>query len=325
MARLKSTTTQNGDKIFNEKEACRRPWIVGESKWVLAAGTILFLSWKFNEVREFAFRLPVSDLVDTAVDWMVINLAPVFELIKIVTAFFLNNFEQFMLWLPWWAVLMLSFLIALRLSGKKAAITCGTGLALIFLLGLWDLSMATLALTATAVLLSNLIGIPLGILSAKSNRIEKLLRPLMDLMQTMPAFVYLIPALMFFGIGRVPGVMACVVYGLPPAVRLTNLGIRQVPADIVEAARSFGTTEMQLLIKIQLPLALPSIMAGVNQTIMLSLGMVVLAAMIAAGGLGKEVLLALGQVEIGRGFVAGISIVILAIILDRITQSMTAK
>ncbi|WP_319523984.1 proline/glycine betaine ABC transporter permease [uncultured Desulfosarcina sp.] len=290
-----------------------------------AVGAILLLSWMFNDLRDFSLKIPVGDLVDIAVDWMVVNLAPVFELIKIVTAFFLNSFEQFLLWLPWWAVLMLSSLISLRLSGRKAAMTCGFGLALIFLLGLWDLSMATLALTATAVLLSNLIGIPLGIMAAKSNRIEKILRPVMDLMQTMPAFVYLIPALMFFGIGRVPGVMACVVYGLPPAVRLTNLGIRQVPADIVEAARSFGTTEMQLLVKIQLPLALPSIMAGVNQTIMLSLGMVVLAAMIAAGGLGKEVLLALGQVEIGRGFVAGISIVILAIILDRITQAMTSK
>jgi glycine betaine/proline transport system permease protein len=152
-----------------------------------------------------------------------------------------------------------------------------------------------------------------------------MIRPVLDVMQTMPAFVYLIPALMFFGIGKVPGVIATVIFAIPPAVRLTNLGLRQVPEDLVEAAHTFGSTHFQLLVKVQIPLALPSIMAGINQTIMLSLSMVVLAAMIAAGGLGREVIMALGQVDIGRGFVAGTAIVLVAMILDRITQSLGKK
>jgi glycine betaine/proline transport system permease protein len=192
-------------------------------------------------------------------------------------------------------------------------------------LGLWALSMETLALIATAVLISILLGVPTGILSAGSDRVDRIVRPVLDVMQTMPAFVYLIPALMFFGIGKVPGVIATVIFAVPPAVRLTNLGIRQVPKDLVEAAHTFGSTSFQLLIKVQLPLALPSIMAGINQTIMLSLSMVVLAAMIAAGGLGREVIMALGQVDIGRGFVAGAAIVLVAMILDRITQSLARK
>jgi glycine/betaine/L-proline transporter ATP-binding subunit len=297
--------------------------ITRDLSWLLAVCTVLCMAWQFNDSRGVMYKLPLANAVDIIVNWMVSNFSPGFEVIKTVIAFFLNNFEMFLLWLPWWAVLLLAFLISWKLSGKRVALLSNCGLLIILFLGLWELSMATLALTATAVLISNVVGIPLGIISARSNRMEQILKPLMDLMQTMPAFVYLIPALMFFGIGRVPGVMACVVYGLPPAVRLTNLGIRQVSPDLIEAAKSFGVTEFQLLFKIQLPLALPSIMAGVNQTIMLSLGMVVLAAMIASGGLGKEVLLALGQVEIGRGFVAGICIVILAIILDRITQAMT--
>ena len=185
--------------------------------------------------------------------------------------------------------------------------------------------MATLALIATAVLISVILGIPIGILSARSHRVDNIVRPVLDVMQTMPAFVYLIPALMFFGIGKVPGVLATVIFAVPPAVRLTNLGIRQVPKDLVEAAHTFGSTQNQLLFKVQLPIALPSIMAGINQTIMLSLSMVVLAAMIAAGGLGREVIMALGQVDVGRGFVAGTAIVLVAMVLDRITQSLAKK
>ncbi|MBW2059389.1 MAG: proline/glycine betaine ABC transporter permease [Deltaproteobacteria bacterium] len=255
-------------------------------------------------------------------DWLVHNLGVVFDTIGAVTAVVLNSFERFMLWLPWWSVLMLVALFAWWLAGRRTTIFSVAGMYFIFTLGLWDLCMATLALMATAVLISNAVGIPLGIISARSNRVEAILRSIMDVMQTMPAFVYLIPALMFFGIGKVPGVMACVIYALPPVVRLTNLGIRQVPAELVEAAHAFGSTQNQLLFKVQLPVALPSIMAGVNQTIMLSLGMVVLAAMIAAGGLGREVLLALGQIDIGRGVMAGTSIVILAMVLDRITQGL---
>lgn len=299
-----------------------RRWIFTNIKWLIAFGVVLILSHRFNDIRSARLVLPIGPLIDTMVNWLVVHFAPGFKVIKIMTAFFLNHFEGFLLWLPWWSILALTFLISWKLAGVKVAGTSVVGMFFVYLLGLWDLSMATLALTGTAVFISNLIGIPLGILSAKIDRVDKILKPLLDLMQTMPAFVYLIPALMFFGIGRVPGVMACIIYGMPPAVRLTNLGIRQVSPDLIEAANSFGASETQLLFKVQLPMALPSIMAGVNQTIMLTLGMVVLTAMIAAGGLGKEVLLALGQIDIGRGFVAGISIVMLAVILDRITQAI---
>jgi glycine betaine/proline transport system permease protein len=237
----------------------------------------------------------------------------------------LNNLEDFLLWLPWWVVLIAIILVAWRLAGVRVAIFSGAGMYFIGTLGLWELCMSTLALIATAVLISIVLGVPAGILSARSEHVDNIVRPVLDVMQTMPAFVYLIPALMFFGIGTVPGVIATVIFAIPPAVRLTNLGIRQVPADLVEAAHTFGSTGFQLLAKVQIPLAMPSIMAGINQTIMLSLSMVVLAALIAAGGLGREVIMALGQVDIGRGFVAGVAIVLVAMILDRITQSLGRK
>jgi len=269
--------------------------------------------------------LPVAEVVNVGVDWLIINLAVVFDGIKFVTAQVLNNLEKFVLWLPWWAVLVLLTLVAWRLASVRVAIFTVAAMYFIGMLGLWNLCMATLALIATAVLISVILGIPIGIISARSNRVDNIVRPVLDVMQTMPAFVYLIPALMFFGIGKVPGVLATVIFAVPPAVRLTNLGIRQVPKDLVEAAHTFGSTQNQLLFKVQLPIALPSIMAGINQTIMLSLSMVVLAAMIAAGGLGREVIMALGQVDIGRGFVAGTAIVLVAMVLDRITQSLAKK
>lgn len=269
--------------------------------------------------------MPVADVVNVGVDWLIINLAVVFDGIKFVIARVLNGLEGFVLWLPWWAALTLITLVAWRLAGVRVAIFTVAAMYFIGMLGLWKLCMSTLALIATAVLISVMLGIPIGILSARSNRVDHIVRPVLDVMQTMPAFVYLIPALMFFGIGKAPGVLATVIFAVPPAVRLTNLGIRQVPTDLVEAAHTFGSTQNQLLFKVQLPIALPSIMAGINQTIMLSLSMVVLAAMIAAGGLGREVIMALGQVDIGRGFVAGTAIVLVAMVLDRITQSLGKK
>ena len=183
--------------------------------------------------------------------------------------------------------------------------------------------MDTLALVLSSTFIALIMGIPLGIWAGNSDRAEKALRPILDFMQTMPAFVYLIPAVLFFGLGAVPGAFATVIFAMPPVVRLTSLGIRQVPEDIVEATQSFGATKRQLLLKVQLPLALPTILTGVNQTIMLSLSMVVIAAMIAAGGLGEIVLKGITQMQIGTGFEGGIAVVILAIVLDRITQGMT--
>ncbi len=293
--------------------------------WLGIAAVLVLLGWIFNSAQGGFFQIPLENWVNIGVDWLIIKLAVVFDGIKLITQIVLNNLEKFLLWLPWWVVLISIILVAWRLASVRVAIFSGAAMYFIGTLELWELCMSTLALIATAVLISIVLGIPIGILSARSDRVDNIVRPVLDAMQTMPAFVYLIPALMFFGIGKVPGVIATVIFAVPPAVRLTNLGIRQVPEDLVEAAHTFGSTGMQLLVKVQIPLALPSIMAGINQTIMLSLSMVVLAAMIAAGGLGREVIMALGQVDIGRGFVAGTAIVLVAMILDRITQSLGKK
>jgi glycine betaine/proline transport system permease protein len=218
-------------------------------------------------------------------------------------------------------ILLFSF-FAWRVSGKGVALFTLLGVALIQNLGFWEPTMDTLALVITAVLISLLIGVPLGIWSAKSDSVNNVVRPLLDFMQTLPAFVYLIPAVLFFQLGKVPGVIATLIFSLPPCVRFTSLGIRQVPHDIHAAAISFGSSPKQLLFKAELPVALPTIMAGVNQTIMLALSMVVICGMIGAGGLGNEVLKGITQMKIDLGFEAGICIVILAIFLDRVTQEL---
>ncbi|MCK4274253.1 MAG: ABC transporter permease subunit [Dehalococcoidales bacterium] len=191
--------------------------------------------------------------------------------------------------------------------------------------GYWDLSMMTLAIIIAAVIISLAVGIPVGIIMAKNNRVEAIIRPVLDAMQTMPSFVYLIPALMLFGLGKVPAVFATIIYAVPPVIRLTNVGIRQVPQSIVEAAQAFGSNGRQVLFEVQIPLAIPSIMVGINQTTMMALAMVVIASMIGARGLGLEVLLSINRIEVGRGFEAGLSIVLLAIIIDRITHAMAAR
>jgi glycine betaine/proline transport system permease protein len=193
------------------------------------------------------------------------------------------------------------------------------------IMGLIDLVMMTLAITITSTLLCVTLGLPLGIAAAKSDRFDGILRPILDGMQTMPSFVYLIPALMLFGLGMTPAVMATLIYAIPPIIRLTNLGIRQVDPSVVEAGRAFGSTSGQLLFKVQIPLALPTILAGLNQTVMMALAMVVLASMIGASGLGVEVLNGLARVQPGRGFIAGISIVFMAIILDRVSQGFARR
>jgi len=187
---------------------------------------------------------------------------------------------------------------------------------------MWEPTMQTLALVLVSTCAAFTVGVPLGVLSARSTVVERVMRPVLDLMQTMPAFVYLIPAVLFFTLGKVPGAMATMIFSLPPSARLTTLGIKQVPEEVVEAARAFGATERQLLWKVQLPIAMPTILAGVNQTIMLALSMVVIAAMIGAGGLGEEVLKGITQLRIGLGFESGLAVVILAMLLDRITQSL---
>jgi len=227
--------------------------------------------------------------------------------------------------IPFVAMLVILVAFALWRRGIAFSVFVGVALLLIHYMGLWPQTVSTLALVVAATCFSLIVGVPLGIWGARNRRVEVVLRSLLDFMQTMPAFVYLIPAVILFGLGRVPAVIATVVFAMPPVVRLTTLGIRQVREELLEAGRSFGSTDAQLLWKIQLPNALPSIMAGVNQTIMMSLSMVVIASMIGAGGLGEYVLSGIQRLDIGIGFEGGLGVVLLAIVLDRLTETFGAK
>lgn len=233
----------------------------------------------------------------------------------------LRRVENFLLWLPWPVIVAAIFLIAHRAGGLRLALVVSGCTLMMGLLGFWDRSMQTLSLMVVSVIISLQIGIPLGIWSGQNDRVERALRPLLDAMQTMPAFVYLIPVLLFFGIARVPSVVATVIYALPPVIRLTNLGIRQVSGETVEAAHAFGSTDRQILFKVRLPLATPAIMTGVNQTIMMALSIVVIAALIGGGGLGETVLRSLRTLNVGTAFAAGLAIVFMAFLLDRLSQS----
>lgn len=267
--------------------------------------------------------------LDVWVEWFVKWLDKYFGILFDITSDVIGgtvDFFSFLLHLPPSIVIILIFSILAYFTGRwPIAIFTFVGLIFIDNLGYWDQTMSTLALVLTSALISIIFGIPIGILCAKKNTIQHLIMPVLDFMQTMPAFVYLIPAIIFFGLGEVPGVIASVIFAIPPTIRLTNLGIRQVPKDLVEAADAFGSTPGQKLMKLQLPLAVPTIMAGINQTIMLSLSMVVIASMIGAKGLGAEVYRAVTQIKTGEGFEAGLAVVILAIMLDRITQNIVKQ
>ncbi|MBN2046230.1 MAG: proline/glycine betaine ABC transporter permease [Anaerolineaceae bacterium] len=269
--------------------------------------------------------IPLDQWIDAFVDWLTIEGDFLFDAIGSFLLKPMLGVENFLLWLPWYVFIILFALIAYKLSGLKLAIGVVLGMIFIGMLGLWEDAMKTMAIVFTATGLAILTGVPLGILMAQSDFARRILRPVLDLMQTMPSFVYLIPALMFFGLGKVPALIAVYIYAVPPAIRLTDLGIRQVDSSTIEASRAFGSTRMQTLVKVQLPLAMPTIMTGINQTIMMALAMVVVASMIGAGGLGTEVLNGIARLEVGRGFNGGISIVIIAIIIDRITQGFASK
>ena len=266
---------------------------------------------------------PISKAIDAAVDWMVVNWDPLFSAINIVLLRVLVAFERVLLWLPWWVVVLIAAFLAWRFVGVRFALMAAGLLGGICVFGLYVHAVATLSLTLVAALICVVIGLPLGILAAKSDRFDAGIRPLLDGMQTMPSFVYLIPAVMLFGLGKVPGLLATFIYAIPPIIRLTNLGIRHVDPQAVEAGLAFGSSPWQLLVKVQMRLALPTIMAGLNQTVMMALAMVVIASMIGARGLGMEVLTGINRLEVGRGFLGGISIVLMAIILDRVSQGIT--
>ena len=272
------------------------------------------------------WSVPVAGWIDSLVSWMVTTFGPVLDVVSAALLTVLLAIERLLLWVPWFVLIILvAFLAWYAIRRWWAAPVMALFLFLIGSFGYWDLSMMTLALVIAAVVLSLVIGIPTGILMARSDRVARLLRPLLDAMQTMPSFVYLIPALMFFGMGKVPAVFATIIYAAPPVIRLTNVGIRGVSVSVIEAAQAFGATSKQILLEVQLPLAFPSIMVGINQTTMMALAMVVIASMIGARGLGMEVLLAINRTEVGRGFEAGLSIVLLAILIDRVTHALASR
>ena len=311
----------------------RRPLLLGAA--VLAAVLLLLalITLTPTGLRDFpaAWNLHLRDAIDAFQDWVIGNRLthPMFRLffdpLSDAIDAALRGVEGALLWLPWPVLALGFFLLGARLGGLRLGLLALVCVLFMGWMGLWAESMQTLALMGVAVAIALLLGIPLGIVAARHDRFDAALRPLLDAMQTMPAFVYLIPVLLFFGVARVPAVVATVIFALPPAIRLTNLGIREVDPAAVEAAHSFGSTARQTLFKVQIPLAMPTIMAGVNQTIMAALGIVVIAALIGAGGLGREVLVSLQRLEVGRALEAGLAIVALAVLLDRLSDALTRQ
>ncbi|NTZ92829.1 ABC transporter permease [Agrobacterium tumefaciens] len=271
----------------------------------------------FPETFHISIRGPINEFVQS----LVVNYGFVFKAISQTILQVILFMEWILRGLPWWLVL-LAFLVLAWFAARKISLVLMVGVMLLVVgaLGLWDLTMQTLALMLIASLISIIIGVPVGIWLAKSQIMRRITLPVLDVMQTMPSFVYLIPAIMLFGLGKVPAVLATIIYAVPPLIRLTDLGIRQVDREVVEAATAFGSSPSQILFGVELPLATPTIMAGLNQTIMMALSMVVVASMIGARGLGEQVLNGIQTLDVGKGLEAGLGIVILAIVLDRITQ-----
>jgi glycine betaine/proline transport system permease protein len=269
--------------------------------------------------------LPLGALVNDGVKLLLERGGSLFDAVGAVVEGFAGQVESAFLAIPSWLVMLAVVAVGVWRLKWRFGLFVLASLLVIRITGFWDQTMVTLALVFSATMISLIAGVPLGILCARSDRFNALLRPVLDFMQTMPAFVYLIPAAMVFGLGRVPGILATVVFAMPPVVRLTALGIRQVNSEQVEAGQAFGCNGLQLLCKVQLPIALPTIMAGVNQTIMMALSMVIIASMVGAGGLGNDVLSSIQRLDIGLGFESGLSVVLLAIILDRLTESFGTR
>ncbi|WP_202079757.1 ABC transporter permease [Caldalkalibacillus salinus] len=277
------------------------------------------------------FSFPLQEWTNTFVkEWFIPTFGPLFDTLADIIGLFLDSLTDLLLWVPPEVMTILIVFLAWRYAGKGVAVFSFLGLLYLGSVDLsntdvWAAGMQTLAIVLTATFLAIIIGLPVGILSARSNQVDRVVRPILDFMQTLPSFVYLIPTILLFGIGGVPAVVATFIFATPPAVRLTNLGIRQVPTDVIEAAKAFGSTPMQMLVKVQLPMATSTIMAGINQTIMLALSMAVIASMIGAPGLGSIVMSGISRVDVGLGLVGGLGIVVLAIILDRITEGIGKK
>lgn len=271
------------------------------------------------------YILPVDKWIQTAVEWMAFHFRPFFLAIKWPVEWLLSLIEQGLQDLPFPVVVAVFALVAWRLAGRGVAIFSAVALVFIAFMGVWSEAMTTLALIATAIVLCVLFGVPIGIFCARNDTAWSIARPILDIMQTTPSFVYLVPVVMLFGVGTVPGEVAVIVAAIPPLIRFTNLGIRMVDTEMVEAGKAFGATGRQLLLEVQLPLAMPTILGGLNQTVLTAMVMSVIVAMIGAEGLGLVVLQGLGRLDVGRAAVGGIAIVLLAIILDRITQAIAER
>ncbi|MBD7944659.1 MULTISPECIES: ABC transporter permease [unclassified Psychrobacillus] len=270
-------------------------------------------------------RFPIGDVVEKFVDFLAMNFDAFFDFIFIISSSMIKGLEAGLLAIPWWLFIVIIFLIGWFFNNLYGGLLYA---AFIFLIGsfdLWPETMTTISIVLISVILSLVIGIPLGVGMAFSKSMSRIMRPILDAMQTMPSFVYLIPVIFFFPLGNVPAVIATIIYALPPVIRLTELGIRSVDKEIVESAQSFGSSSSQMLMKVQLPQALPTIMAGINQTTMMALAMAVVGSMVGAQGLGERVLFAINRIDISLGFEAGISIVFLAIIIDRVTGGIANR
>jgi glycine betaine/proline transport system permease protein len=269
--------------------------------------------------------IPLAEWTESAVEWITDTFEGAFDVLSSAIDAVVGSLEYVLLAPPELIMVAILGVIALLLAGWRVALFTVLGLVFVISLDLWEAAMQTLALVLAATVVALVIGIPIGIIAAKSESVEAVLRPILDIAQTMPAFVYLVPTVVLLGIGAGPALIATVVFAMPPAVRLTMLGIQQVPKDTVEAAHAFGATSWQTLTKVELPLSLKTIMAGVNQVIMLSLSMVVISGLVGAGGLGEPVVLGLGQLDVGISFVGGLGIVVIAIMLDRITRALASR
>ena len=313
----------NGEGHSNE--GAQRAWKFAFIAIVLGAALLassIIHAMEAESAMDFQknFSPDITNAIDDAIDWTIVNMDWFFDSISDNLKIALGHLRDFLVWIPWPVVLALVFLIGWRAASFPIGVASAAGMAAIGLVNLWEPAMVTVAILMVSVTIAVVVGIPVGVLSARSNLVDTVTRPILDAMQTMPSFVYLVPGIMLFGLGNVAAILATVLYAIPPCIRLTNLGIRQVDPSVVEAGRSFGSSPLQLLVKVQIPMAIPTIMAGVNQTVMMALAMATIAAMVGAGGLGIEVLRSMGQLEEGRAFVAGAAIVVMAIIIDRISQ-----
>lgn len=263
--------------------------------------------------------------MDRFIKWLLVNYSDFFDSVRVVLLWFIVKVESLLGLLPWWGLLLIVFLLGWKFRSIRSGLMYAGLVFIIGAFGLWDLMILTLAIVLTSVAISIFLGIPIGIVMVYSAWTSRIMTPILDAMQTMPSFVYLIPAIMLFRLGKVPAVFATIIYAIPPLIRLTELGIKKVSREMVEASNSFGASPWQTLIRVQLPQAFPTIMTGINQTTMMALAMVVVASMIGAPGLGMDVLVAINRIDIARGFEAGISIVFLAIIIDRLTQGVAKR